>query len=145
MKSKLINNGSEKTFAVILQHGDEVMSLLKQFAHENRLKASHFSAIGAFENATIAFFNWEKKTYVDIVVDEQVEVLSMIGDITLEKETPRLHAHVVLGKADGTAHGGHLVKATVRPTLEIIVVESQEYLRRQFDQESGLPLIDAYS
>jgi uncharacterized protein len=67
----------------------------------------------------------------------------MIGDITLEKEAPRIHVHVVLGKSDGTAHGGHLIKAIVRPTLEVIIIESPKYLKRQFDKESGLPLIDA--
>lgn len=143
MKSKLINNENEKTFAVILRNGDEVMTVLSQFARENNLKASHFTAIGAFRNATVAFFDWEKKEYLDIVIDEQVEVLSMMGDITLEKEMPKLHVHVVLGKADGSAHGGHLVRAIVRPTLEIIITESPVYLRRQFDKESGLALINA--
>jgi hypothetical protein len=60
----------------------------------------------------------------------------------VEKEKkPRLHAHVVVGKRDGTAHGGHLLQARVRPTLEVILTESASYLARRHDPESGLALI----
>lgn len=51
-----------------------------------------------------------------IAITEQVEVLSLVGDIALENATPRVHAHVVIGKRDGTAHGGHLIEGHVRPT-----------------------------
>jgi predicted DNA-binding protein with PD1-like motif len=56
-----------------------------------------------------------------------------------------VHAHVVLGKADATAHGGHLVEGHVRPTLEIIVTETPRHLRRRFDPHSKLALIDSSS
>lgn len=142
MKSKIISDGKEKTYAVVLQTGDEAVEALKNFTRENGLKTAHFTAIGAFKSTTIAFFDWQTKKYQNISIDEQVEVLSMIGDITLDQGSPKLHVHVVLGKADGTAHGGHLVKAMVRPTLEIIINESPDFLRRKFDVESGLALID---
>jgi predicted DNA-binding protein with PD1-like motif len=82
------------------------------------------------------------KKYKPIAIDEQVEVLSFIGDITLDQGRPKLHAHVVLGKADGTAHGGHLLEGHVRPTLEVIVTETPRHLRRRFDPASGIALID---
>ena len=72
---------------------------------------------------------------------EQAEVLSLVGDISMYKDEQKLHAHIVLGKADGTAHGGHLMEATVHPTLEIIITESPIYLEREIDKESGLALI----
>ena len=71
----------------------------------------------------------------------QVEVLSLIGDIALEGTRPKVHAHVVLGLRDGSARGGHLLQAQVRPTLEGILTESPSYLKREFDRESGLALI----
>jgi predicted DNA-binding protein with PD1-like motif len=75
-------------------------------------------------------------------VDEQVEVLSLLGDITFGAQNERkIHAHIVLGKADGTAHGGHLLEGWIRPTLEIILQESPEYLARKTDEATGLPLI----
>jgi predicted DNA-binding protein with PD1-like motif len=70
-----------------------------------------------------------------------VEVLSLIGDIALHEGKPQVHAHLVIGKKDGTAHGGHLLEARVRPTLEVILTESPKPLHKKYDPESGLALI----
>ena len=141
MKTKLIHDAGEKTFAIIFDKGDEVASGLLAFAKENKLSASHFTAIGAFERVTLGFFERERKDYKRITIDEQVEVLSLIGDVALDEDEPKVHAHVVVGKADGTAHGGHLLEARVWPTLEVILVESPQHLQRKVDKETGLALI----
>jgi predicted DNA-binding protein with PD1-like motif len=73
---------------------------------------------------------------------ELVEVLNLTGNIALADGEPKLHPHVVLGKADGSAHGGHLLEGHVRPTLEVIVTESPVHLRRRSDPETGLALIE---
>jgi predicted DNA-binding protein with PD1-like motif len=118
------------------------MKNLLAFAKEKQLAGSHFTAIGAFREATLGYFDWEGKEYRHIPVREQVEVLSLVGDVARdEKGEPKLHAHVVVGKSDGTAHGGHLIEAVVRPTLEVILVESPRHLQRRHDPESGLALI----
>lgn len=142
MKAKLIQEQGEKTFALIFDTGDEVASGLLEFARSNRLAGSHFTAIGAFSDVTLGYFDWERKEYMKIPVREQVEVLSLVGDIALKDGQPQVHAHVVVGKSDGTAHGGHLLEAHVRPTLEVIVVESPKHLRRTHDAASGLALIN---
>jgi len=142
VKAKLINDEGEQTFAVVFETGEEALAGLTSFAKEHRLDAARFTAIGAFSDVTVGFFDWETKAYQEIVVDEQVEVLSLDGDIAREEGEPKVHAHVVVGKRDGTAHGGHLMAAHVRPTLEVVVVESPRHLRRVFDPESGLALID---
>ncbi|HJZ78217.1 MAG TPA: PPC domain-containing DNA-binding protein [Vicinamibacterales bacterium] len=143
MKSTLIDqrNGL-RTFVVVLATGEEAVAVLSAFAVEQRLGASHFTAIGAFSRAVVAYFEWSTKQYRHRPIDEQVEVLSLMGDITRDDDGPKLHAHVVLGKADATAHGGHLVEAVVRPTLEVVMTELPRPLHRRFDQESGLALID---
>lgn len=143
MKAQLLHdNQGEKTYAVIFATGDEVISGLTAFAKEKGLAGSHFTAIGAFQEATLGYFNLEKKDYEKIPVREQVEVLSLVGDIALtEKGEPKLHAHVVLGRSDGSTRGGHLVEARVRPTLEVMLVESPRHLRRKHDPETGLALI----
>jgi predicted DNA-binding protein with PD1-like motif len=142
MKAKLIQEQGEKTFAVIFDTGDEVAGGLLEFARRQRLAGSHFTAIGAFSDVVLGYFDWETKEYRKIPVREQVEVLSLIGDVALDKGEPKIHAHVVVGKADGTAHGGHLLEAHVRPTLEVILTESPRYLRRTHDPESGIALIN---
>jgi predicted DNA-binding protein with PD1-like motif len=142
MKAKLLNDDGAKTFAVIMQSGDEATESLRDFAKEKRLDASQFTAIGAFSDVVLGYFDWQKKEYKKIPVHEQVEVLSLVGDISLDEQgQPKVHAHVVLGRSDGTALGGHLLKAHVRPTLEITIVESPQHLQRKYDPESKLALI----
>jgi uncharacterized protein len=131
-----------RTIALVLEPGEEAIAAVTSFSVARRLGTSHFTAIGAFSRAVVAYFDWPTKRYVKIEIDEQVEVLSLVGDIVIEQERPRVHAHVVLGKADATAHGGHLVEGHVGPTLEIVVTETPRHLHRRFDPESTLPLID---
>jgi len=143
MRFKLLHQeGGERTFAVIFQTGDDPIAGLTRFAEEQKLHASAFTAIGAFSEATLGYFDWENKDYERIAVSEQVEVLALLGDIALQDGKPKLHAHVVLGRRDGSARGGHLLSARVRPTLEVIVTESPAYLRRRYDAQSRLALID---
>ncbi len=142
MNHKLLNDGEQKTYALIMDSGDRVMEKIRGFAEENQLRASQFSAIGAFKKANIGYFDFEIKDYKKIEIDEQVEVLNIAGDISLKNGEIQLHAHVVLGKKDGTAHGGHLMEGIAHPTLEVVLTESPAYLRRQYDERTGLSLIE---
>lgn len=141
MQYKLINDGPERTFALVFERGDEVMSGLQVFVVEQAVHAARFSAIGAFERAGLAWFDWERKIYEPIPVHEQVEVLSLSGDVAMDGAKPRIHAHTVLGRRGGATVGGHLMEAIVRPTLEVLLIDSPGHLRRVFDPESGLALI----
>ena len=141
MKAKVINEGPERTIALVFDKGDEVVSTLQAFAREHGLTASRFSAIGAFERAVLGYFDWERKDYDRIPVDQQVEVLSLNGDVALDGNEPKVHAHCVLGRRDGSCVGGHLLQAWVRPTLEVLLIESPGYLRKAHDPETGLALI----
>lgn len=143
MRSKLLDESrGRRTFALVFDTGDEAMAGLSQFAREQRLTAAQFTAIGAFSRATIAYFDWDTKQYEKIPVDEQVEVLALTGDVSEEADgTPKVHAHAVLGRRDGTARGGHLMEGHVRPTLEVVLTESPAHLRRRHDPQSGLSLI----
>lgn len=142
MQYKLLNGIDNATYALVFESGDEVMEILKTFANEHSLKAAHFTAIGAFSSVELGFFDFGIKDYKKIPVNEQVEVLSLIGDVALYGDESKLHAHVVVGKSDGTTMGGHLMKAVVHPTLELILEESPGYLQRRIDEETGLPLIE---
>ncbi|HXG63741.1 MAG TPA: PPC domain-containing DNA-binding protein [Blastocatellia bacterium] len=141
MKTKLIQEQGQKTYAVVFDKGDEVMTGLLDFAKKNDLTAASFTALGAFSDVILGYFERERKDYKKIPVNEQVEVLSLVGNIALSGDQPKVHAHVVIGKADGTAHGGHLLEAHVWPTLEVVVTESAAHLRRVTDERTGLALI----
>jgi predicted DNA-binding protein with PD1-like motif len=141
MRGKLVSEDGGKTYVVIFDTGDEAVSGLRAFAREHNLADAHITAIGAFERVTVAYFNWRSKEYEHIPIIQQVEVLSLIGDFALKDGEPMLHAHVVVGKRDGSAHGGHLIEGYVRPTLEVVIQESPVHLHREHDEASGLALI----
>ncbi|MDP9474263.1 MAG: DNA-binding protein [Actinomycetota bacterium] len=144
MQSKQLHEeNGQKTFVLIFDTGDEFMSGLTKFAKENGLSAASLTAIGAFSDVTLGYFDMQKKEYEKISMEEQVEVLSLVGDIAPKEDgEPQVHAHVVVGRFNGTTRGGHVLEAHVRPTLEVVLTESPAHLRRRTDDETGLALID---
>jgi predicted DNA-binding protein with PD1-like motif len=143
MQSKLLHQvEGQRTFALIFEIGDELVAALKDFAHREKLSAAQFTAIGAFSEVVLGYFDWGKKDYLRNSVAEQLEVASLIGDVALAPDgDPAIHVHVVLGRRDSSALAGHLLEGKVRPTLELVLTESPSHLRKQHDPESGLSLI----
>jgi uncharacterized protein len=149
MRSKLLASvGGLRTYAVVFEAGDDPVAGLRAFARGEAVAGAALTAIGAFRRVVIGWFDLDRRDYARIELDEQVEVLSLVGDITggataesLQSE-PTVHAHAVLGRRDGAAVGGHLLEAVVRPTLEVVVTETPAHLRRRHDAATGLALID---
>jgi predicted DNA-binding protein with PD1-like motif len=143
MKSKLVGeNTGARHFLIVLDTGEEVAGALLRFAEEQRVSHASFHALGAFSRSTIAFFNLDTNEYEKTRIDEQVEVISLIGNIAIFEGKPKLHAHVVVGKRDLTAHGGHLIEGHVRPTLEVSLSAFDQKIVRSIDAATTLPLID---
>jgi len=127
----------------VFEPREEVIAGLLKFTKDQKLSGAHLTAIGAFERVTLGFFELSRKNYKKIAIEEQVELMSLVGNIARDdKGEPKLHAHVVVGKSDGTAHGGHLLEAHVQPTLEVVIVESSQRLCRTTRPEFGLALLD---
>lgn len=143
MKSKLLHEEHGlKTFAFVFDKDEDVKAPLLEFANRNALSASQVTAIGAFSEVTLGYFDRSTKNYKEIHIPEQVEVLSFVGNISSKQGNSKLHAHVVVSKADGTAHGGHFLRGKVWPTLEMMVSEMPKHLRRIEDDDTGLAFID---
>ena len=144
MHSKLVSKpGETRVWIAVLEKGEEAKAQLLALAGQEGIENASFVALGAFERAVIAYFDWDKKTYRKIPVDEQVEVITLAGDIVPDDQgKPSLHAHAVLGRSDGTTRGGHLVEGHVRPTLEVTVTELPAHLRRHKHPELGVALIE---
>jgi predicted DNA-binding protein with PD1-like motif len=143
MKTAILDDQSPRTFLLVLEAGEEAMGTLLTFVRQQHLTAGHLTAIGAVSSAVLGFFDRKAKDYQRLPQDGQAEVLSLIGDVALkENGEPGLHIHAVLGLPDGSTRGGHLIEATVWPTLEVILTESPRHLRRTFRPELGLALID---
>ena len=145
MKSRLVSDDASAPIHIaILDTGEEAFAALTRFANEAKITAASLTAIGAFEKATIGWFDFAARTYKKIEVNEQCEVLSAIGDVAVGDDgKASLHVHVVLGLSDGSTRGGHLLAGTVRPTLEVVLTEVPTRLRRKKRADLGIALIDA--
>jgi predicted DNA-binding protein with PD1-like motif len=142
MKAKVVEDADVVTYVVVCDPGDEAVAALAQFARAERLEASQITAVGAFERATVGWFDRAAKQYRRIPVGEQCEVLSLIGDVAEGQDGPSLHVHVVLGLSDGTTRGGHLLEGWVFPTLEVVLTETPAELRKVMRPDLGIAVID---
>jgi predicted DNA-binding protein with PD1-like motif len=131
-----------RSYVLVFNTGDELAKGLKDFATEQNLADASFKAIGALASVKLTWFDPETKKYrTSVDLKQQLELLSLIGDVAQHDGRPIVHAHVVVGRSDGTTAGGHLLEASVRPTCEVFLTESPVELSKAFDPDSGLVLI----
>jgi uncharacterized protein len=143
MRYKLLDEtNGRRRFVLALEAEEAVMATLTAFAKAQSLGGASISAIGAFSKASLGHFNPVTKEFTRNEIDEQTEVVSMIGNIALEDDdSHRVHIHVALGCRDASVKGGHLIEGFVRPTLELILEESPAHMQRGIDASSGLVLL----
>jgi uncharacterized protein len=142
MRSQALAGADGRTFALVFDRGEEVAGGLLHFAQKHELRGASFTAIGALQDVVLGYWDRGIKEYRRIPIREQVEVLSLVGNIALGPDgSPRVHAHIVVGKSDGSAHGGHLLEGHVLPTLEVVLEESPATLQRKTDPDTGLALL----
>jgi predicted DNA-binding protein with PD1-like motif len=136
---KIADESGLATYALIFAEGDEAAGELARFARETGVNGAQLSGIGAASRAVVGWFDFAAKTYDPVHVDEQVEVVSLLGDIaTTEDGKPQVHAHAIVAKRSGAALGGHLLELHVKPTLEVIVTETPTHLHKR--SLPGLPV-----
>ena len=147
MKAKLVAESTTVTYVVVFDQGEEALSVLTDWAAGEGISAAQVTAVGAFEQAVVGWFDRVAKDYRRITIGQQCEVLSLVGDIAFGPgadgaDQSRPHLHVVLGLSDGTTRGGHLLEGHVWPTLEMVVREAPTQLRKTYRPDVGLALID---
>ena len=142
MKSKSVASGEERTFVLILDQGEEAFKAITEFANTQNISGASVSAVGAFAEARVGWFDLSAKNYKPIVVGEQCEVLSLLGDVAEGDDgKASLHLHAVLGLRDGSVRGGHFLSGVVQPTLEVTIRETVAHLRRKKRPDLGIALI----
>lgn len=142
MKWQLVSEANgERTFMLVFATGDELLQGLTEFAEQQHIAAARVTGLGAISHATLGWLDLGKKAYKPIVIPDQVEVTSMVGDIAELNGKPSVHLHLTVAHQDGSVSGGHLIEAFTRPTLEVIVTEYPKGLQKQFDPEIGMALI----
>lgn len=138
MKGKSVVTAHQTYHFVVLGPDDEVIDALLEYAGQNDIKGGRVTALGAFSSAVLGFFDYSVGDYREIRVDEQVEVACFLGHYAVRDGTPRIHAHCVLSRKDGSTVGGHLFRAQVHPTLELIVTELPDTFFHHAHPEQGL-------
>ncbi|MBQ1016802.1 DNA-binding protein [Micromonospora sp. D93] len=141
MRVQELHQPTGRVLVVVCDDGDEPVSVISDALHRHDLRAGRVTAVGGFREAEVGWFDRQARDYRHIPVREQVEVLSLVGDVAARDGEPVLHVHAVLGRADGSTVGGHLLSARVWPTLEVIITEVAPELSKQVDPETGLALI----
>lgn len=112
MRWQQIGGGGRSTYIAVLEPGDEAVGTLARLIGELGLSTAQVTAVGAFQSAVVGWFDREARDYRRIPVDQQCEILSLVGDVAQGPDGPVLHAHVVLGLPDGTTRGGTCWRAT---------------------------------
>lgn len=140
---KVLNNGkSPAEYAVIFRPGDDPYAGLTKFAEDHHIRSAHFTAIGGFHDARLAWFDEQKKMFRVIPIDQQVEVAALIGDIALLDGKPSVHMHCVVALPNGETRGGHILEAHVSPLLEVFLTADPLPLGKKHDPATGLSLMD---
>ena len=130
-------------FVMRLESGDEVIASLQTWAAEEEIGFASVQAIGALRQATLGYFDPQTNSYQHVPVTEQVEMLSLKGNISRQEGGGhKVHVHAVLGRSDGSTLGGHLDEGIVYPTLEVVLTPLPGEVIRRKDPESGLALWD---
>ena len=130
--------GGPRTWALVFGKDDDVMSGLSDWAAREGIQGGHLQAIGSMSSALFGWFDKEQRAYLNIPVDEQVECISLNGDIGLVQGKPALHVHGCVVRRDGVVKGGHLLHAVAWPTLEVFATEAEVPMHKQADAETTL-------
>jgi predicted DNA-binding protein with PD1-like motif len=117
-------SNSGRTFKVTMRKGDEALSGLTEFAEKNHLTNSHLTGVGALNHVVLGWYDPDKRAYKKNVIDEEVELVSLTGNVAIENGKPFVHAHCVVAFKDGTTRGGHLLEATVAVELQVFAIDA---------------------
>jgi predicted DNA-binding protein with PD1-like motif len=143
MKVKLLTHGGDvREYAVIFSPGDDPLAGMTEFAQKYHVQSAHFTAIGSFAHAHLAWLDKQKHMFRVIPAPQQMEVTSLIGDIAIANGKPVVHMHCVLAAFDGTTLGGHILDARVFPTLEVFVTVDPVPLYKEKQPQTGISVID---
>ncbi len=131
-----------RTFMGRLAKGDDLLQALEKLCQEQKITLGEVRALGAVTGAQVGFYNQAERKYYFLEFDQPLEILALVGNISLKDGKPMVHAHVTLADAAGRAFGGHLAAGTPVFACEFAIFEylADQVLARQNDPETGLML-----
>ena len=142
MVSTFITETTGRVIVVRLEPGEDIIKSIESIVSENKLQSGHLSLIGAVSKVHLGYFDLHEKVYKDFTIDEDLEIVSCVGNISRLDEGYVVHAHVVASDVNGKCYAGHLMEGCeVSVTIEIVISEFPE-MTRACDEATGLNLLD---
>ena len=130
-----------RTFMFSIQKGQDLLQSIEFFCHHNQIRCATLTGIGAVEKATFGVYNQKTKKYAKINLSQDLEILSLNGNISLFDDQPMVHGHIMFADIEGKAHGGHLMAGTKVFSCELHIQElSGEMKVRKLEKATQLPL-----
>jgi hypothetical protein len=127
-------------YILSLDNHVSLMEALAAFCREKNILSGSIGGLGAVNSATFRFLNPATKAYVDKSFEEQMELTSVVGNISRKDGEVYLHVHVTASRADYSCIGGHLLDARINGACELFVEDYGLEVGRQPDPETGLNL-----
>ncbi|ACB85597.1 PPC domain-containing DNA-binding protein [Natranaerobius thermophilus] len=141
MKVKEFKQG--RTFMGRLPKGEDLLTSIEAIAKEKEIKVARVELIGVVENAVVGFFQHDKKQYKPIKIDEHMEIVNAVGNISQKDGEIKAHIHITLGDQDGNTYSGHLMEGSNIFAGEIVMQELVgPELHRKYDESTGISLWD---
>ncbi|MEN9327997.1 MAG: hypothetical protein RI947_805 [Candidatus Parcubacteria bacterium] len=133
---------SHQTAHVIsLARGEELFASLLEWAHKNNISSATFTGLGATDELEVAYYHLPTKTFERHTIHEEVEIISLTGNLGHVKNDPALHIHGVFSRRDLSTFGGHLFKVRISGACELHVTTLPSRLDRNYDEATGLNLL----
>jgi len=128
-------------YIIRIERDEEIVQTLSDFCENQQIYLGKISGIGAVKEAEIGFFEVASKQYHSNIMRGDLEITNLAGNISKMSEKPYLHLHVTLSNNEHKCFGGHLNRAIVSATCEIILEKIDGKIDRFFDEEIGLNLL----
>jgi uncharacterized protein len=130
------------THVLALEIGEELVETILRYAEKEKISAAGIQAIGAIRNFELGYYVLDQKQYLRKKVDSIAELISCSGNLAMKNDKPFVHVHVSAGLSDFTVIGGHLFSGIVAVTTEVIMTPMPNVMKRSFNDETGLYLLD---
>ena len=123
-----------------LAKGSDLLGALEEQCRLHKITLGEVWAIGAVTKARVGYYQQDIQKYLFLDLDRPMEILTLIGNVSLKDGQIMVHAHITLSDEAGRAHGGHLAAGTPVFSCEFVLQEcqSEKVFQRQLDQETGL-------
>ena len=125
-----------------IDRGEEILEKLKEISAKENITLAHVSALGATNDFTVGVFNVDEKKYYSNSFSGNFEIVSLTGTVTTMNGEFYAHLHMSAGNDKGEVYGGHLNRARISATCEMVITVADGTVERKFKEDVGLNLFD---